>query len=63
MRCPNHWLLHCLFFCWRDWVGKTVERFMHELDSYIRWNNERRNKLSLGAMSPVQYRRHLGIAT
>ncbi|MFS8980571.1 IS3 family transposase, partial [Cupriavidus necator] len=32
-------------------------------NSYIHWYNERRIKLSLQAMSPVNYRRHLGIAT
>ncbi len=36
---------------------------MHELNSYIQWYNERRIKLSLRAMSPVDYRRHLGIAS
>ncbi|WP_417003821.1 IS3 family transposase, partial [Adlercreutzia equolifaciens] len=33
-----------------------------ELDSYIRWYNEERIKLSLGGMSPVQYRKSLGLA-
>ncbi|WP_405022668.1 IS3 family transposase [Klebsiella pneumoniae] len=33
------------------------------LDRYIRWYNEKRIKLSLGAMSPVKYRQHLGITT
>ncbi|SOZ39285.1 Integrase core domain-containing protein (plasmid) [Cupriavidus neocaledonicus] len=47
----------------RNWGGTTVEGFMHELNSYIRWYNERRIKLSLRAMSPVEYRRHLGLAT
>ncbi|CAJ0785138.1 Putative transposase InsK for insertion sequence element IS150 [Ralstonia chuxiongensis] len=50
-------------FYYRDWAGTTVERFMGELNMYIQWYNERRIKLSLGAMSPVQYRRHIGIAT
>ncbi|MDV0626098.1 IS3 family transposase, partial [Klebsiella variicola subsp. variicola] len=33
------------------------------LDRYIRWYNEKRIKLSLGAMSPVKYWQHLGITT
>ncbi|WP_441326547.1 IS3 family transposase [Klebsiella pneumoniae] len=33
------------------------------LDRYIRWYNEKRIKLSLGARSPVKYRQHLGITT
>ncbi|MFS8981610.1 IS3 family transposase [Cupriavidus necator] len=51
-----------MYYC-RDWAGTTVDGFMHELNSYIHWYNERRIKLSLQAMSPVNYRRHLGIAT
>lgn len=47
----------------RNWTGITVERIMQELDTYIRWYNERRIKLSLGGMSPVAYRHSLGIAT
>ena len=50
------------FFYGRDWKGWTIERFKDELDSYIRWYNEERIKLSLGGMSPVQYRESLGLA-
>lgn len=50
------------FFYGRDWKGWTTERFKDELDSYIRWYNEERIKLSLGGMSPVQYRKSLGLA-
>ncbi len=31
------------------------------LDSYIRWYNEKRIKMSLGARSPLDYRRSLGL--
>lgn len=51
-----------MYYC-RNWAGTTVEAFMNELNSYIQWYNERRIKLSLQAMSPVDYRRRLGIAT
>lgn len=50
------------YYC-RNWAGTTVEGFMLELDAYTQRYNERRIKLSLRAMSPVEYRRHLGIAT
>lgn len=50
-----------MYYC-RNWLGTTVERFMNELNAYIQWYNERRIKLSLGAKSPLEYRRHLGIA-
>ncbi|RCV87600.1 IS3 family transposase, partial [Billgrantia montanilacus] len=29
---------------------------------YIRWYNEKRIKMSLGALSPLEYRKSLGIA-
>ncbi|MBK4772814.1 MAG: IS3 family transposase [Pantoea sp. Morm] len=47
----------------RSWAGITLEDFMCFLDRYIRWYNESRIKISLGAMSPVSYRQHLGITT
>lgn len=47
----------------RNWAGTTLEDFMYFLDRYIRCYNESRIKISLGAMSPVRYRRHLGIRT
>lgn len=50
-------------FYGRDWAGITLEKFICFLDRYIRWYNEKRIKLSLGAMSPVKYRQHLGITT
>lgn len=39
------------FFYGRDWKGWTTERFKDELDSYIRWYNEERIKLSLGTVN------------
>lgn len=36
----------------REWSGITPENFMPHTDAYIRWYNERRIKLSLGAVSP-----------
>lgn len=46
----------------RDWTATTVEQFVIEVDSYIRWYNEKRIKISLGALSPIEYRQRLGIA-
>lgn len=51
-----------MYFC-RNWAHASVEGFMQELDAYIRWYNEHRIKLSLGALSPAEYRQHMGIAT
>ena len=44
----------------RDWRSVTIEQFMQALDSYIRWYNEKRMKISLGFRSPVEYRESLG---
>ena len=50
------------FFYGRNWSGWSIEEFMNALDEYIHWYNEKRIKLSLGGMSPMQYRRSLGLA-
>lgn len=46
----------------RKWSGITPEKFMQHVDAYIRWYNERRIKLSLGAVSPEMYRQQCGLA-
>jgi transposase InsO family protein len=46
----------------RDWRATTVEQFIEVLDSYIRWYNAKRIKVSLGALSPLEYRASLGMA-
>ena len=45
----------------RKWLGITPEKFMQQVDAYIRWYNERRIKLSLGAVSPKMYRQQCGL--
>lgn len=50
------------FFYPRNWGNTTLERFMQEIDQYIRWYNEKRIKVSLGALSPIEHRQRLGIA-
>lgn len=46
----------------RDWKAATVEQLIKEVDSYIRWYNEKRIKISLGSLSPIEYREKLGLA-
>lgn len=46
----------------RDWKDTSIEDFISILDSYVRWYNESRMKESLGWMSPLEYRRSLGLA-
>ena len=40
----------------------TIDGFMGEIGRYIRWYNVERIERSLGDMSPMQYRRSLGVA-
>ncbi len=46
----------------RSWIGVAMEEFMEILDKYLIWHNEKRIKLSLGGMSPLEYRLSLGLA-
>ena len=46
----------------RNWQATTIEQFVQIVDSYIHWYNEKRIKISLGSLSPVEYRKSLGFA-
>lgn len=46
-----------------DWTNTTLEQFIKEVDGYIRWYNEKRIKISLGARRPIEYRNSFGIVT
>ena len=54
--------LRTSFFHHRDWSGVSIPEFCRMLDSYLRYYNEGRPKEGLGWMSPMQYRRSLGLA-
>jgi len=47
----------------RDWRSTTIAQFIEALDAYIRWYNEKRIKMSLGYLSPIEYRESLGLTT
>jgi putative transposase len=49
-------------FYGRSWTGVSIAQFIDELDSYLRWYNEERIKMSLGGKSPKAYRQSLGLA-
>jgi hypothetical protein len=51
------------FFYPSDWKNTTLEQLINEVDGYIRWYNEKRIKISLGARSPIECRNSLGIVT
>ena len=43
-------------FYGKDWKGVSIEDFMARVDAYIRWYNEKRIKMSLGGLSPLEFR-------
>ena len=45
----------------RDWRTTTIEQFIQVVDSYIHWYNEKRIKISLGSLNPLEYRESLGL--
>lgn len=45
----------------RNWQDVSVDQFIQTVDAYIRWYNEKRIKISLGSLSPVEYRESRGI--
>ena len=47
----------------RDWKGSTVDQFIKEVDSYIHWYNEKRIKISLGSLNPIESGDSLGLAS
>ncbi|BEP95401.1 hypothetical protein GmRootA79_37850 [Acidovorax sp. A79] len=48
--CPKNELFYP-----RDWKGTTIEQFIEVVDSHIRLYNEKRIKISLGSLSPIEY--------
>ena len=46
-----------------SWQDTTVEQFIQIVDNYIHWYNKKRIKISLGSLSPLEYRESLGLTT
>lgn len=46
----------------RGWTGVSIQEFIDILNEYLIWYNEKRIKISLGNMSPREYRQSLGLA-
>lgn len=44
-----------------SWSGVSINQFIEELNKYIKWYAEKRIKISLGGMSPLDYRKSLGL--
>ena len=49
-------------FYGEDWKDVSIKEFIDILNDYIHWYAEERIKVSLGGMSPLQYRKKLGLA-
>ena len=46
----------------RSWLGISQQDFIQEVNRYIHWYNHKRIKLSLGGLSPIEYRHSLAFA-
>ena len=46
----------------KNFTGISIQEFIDILNDYLIWYNEKRIKISLGNMSPREYRQHLGLA-
>ena len=49
-------------FYGKFWIGVPIEHFVQYLNSYIKWYNKKRIKISLGDLIPVDYRHNLELA-
>ena len=47
-------------FYGEDFSGYSIEKFIRYINNYIDWYNKTRIKISLGQMSPLEYRRSKG---
>ena len=45
----------------RSWQGIGTKQFIPILNDYLIWYREKRIKLSLHGLSPIEYRRKLGL--
>lgn len=45
-----------------SWQDISIDQFIATVDEYMHWYAEKRVKVSLGGLSPLEYRRKLGIA-
>ena len=49
-------------FYGRNWDEYSIDDFIQEVDAYIHWYRSDRIKSTLGGLSPLDYRRSIGIA-
>ena len=44
-----------------SWQDVSIDEFIEIVDEYMHWYVEKRIKVSLGGLSPLDYRRKLGL--
>ena len=44
----------------KNWDNTSLDDFIQEVDTYMNWYRTDRIKLSLGGLSPLNYRRRIG---
>lgn len=49
-------------FYGRSWQGVTLENFMQQIEEYMVWYRNERIKLSLGRLSPAEFRSNMGVS-
>ena len=49
-------------FCGQCRQGVTIEEFAGQIDEYMVWYRDKRIKMSLGGLSPMEYRKRMGVA-
>mgnify|MGYP000013570679 FL=1 len=45
-----------------SWLNVSIEEFIHIVEDYMVWYREKRIKISLGGLSPLEYRQKLGLS-
>lgn len=65
---PDNSACECFFgrlknemFYNRSWSNVSIDEFIDNMDQYIQWYSNKRIKLSLGGLSPIQYRKSFGV--
>ena len=48
-------------FYGRSWFGVTLDELINRTNDFMKWYREKRLKLSLGGLSPMEFRRYNGI--
>lgn len=48
-------------FYGRSWFGVSLDELIDRINDYMKWYREKRLKLSLGGLSPMEFRRYDGI--